>query len=482
MDEKLQKLYASRTKLQKELKTCHELIDEAIDRKDRRMKVEKLVNDSKSTFQAAFEKNEDLLKLAAKTENPTDLTRVLEEWSEGLIALNDEYLSKARAYINSVGETEEGGSRHSDLQGTTKRSSKHSKSKATSKRQVSVSSSQRRLQQKNARLKREEERQNAAELRTAQDKAEQGRLEAEHHARRTEQQVEQTRQQVEQEALETQRRAQQEASLVLQKAKHDAELAKRKAMLAVFELQEKNRQRLEPAKLDEVAVEDLEISDDEEEADGNLFEGLFDNATNGSEQTEAWVNSAGATGAVRLQAGSDVAVAETLNDDALPRPVENVLNANSTSPQGLAAPDQFPKTGESDNQPDFFEDPQPNVRFRVRNRNPPKPNVASALAPSSVAVPKASIKMDELFHNFLKTPASSKNLTTLVTDNALQSQNTQSHYSCSIGGTTYYHKTPYMTSSVFPTYNLQRRLKILAVTHRLHRLHSELRTRSLIAR
>ena len=107
MEEKLQKLYASRTKLQKELKICHELIDEAIGRKDRRVEVEKLDTDSKSTFQAAFEKNEDLLKLAAKTENSTDLTRILEEWSEGLIALNDEYLSKARAYINSIGETEE---------------------------------------------------------------------------------------------------------------------------------------------------------------------------------------------------------------------------------------------------------------------------------------------------------------------------------------------------------------------------------------
>ena len=201
-----------------------------------------------------------------------------------------------------------------------------------------------------------------------------------------------------------------------------------------------------------VAVEDLESSDDEEGAGGDRFKGLLDNATNGSERTEAWVNSAGATGAVGLRAGSDVAVAETLNDDALPRPVENVLNANPTSSQGPAAPDQFPKTVESDNQPDFLEDPQPNVRFHVRNRNQPKPNVASALAPSSVAVPKASKKLDKFFHNFLKTPVSSMNLTTVVTDNALQSQNTQPHYSCSIGGTTYYHQTPYRTSSVFPTY------------------------------
>ena len=350
MEEKLQKLYASRTKLQKELKICHELIDEAIDRIDRRVKVEKLVNDSKPTFHAAFEKNEDLLKLAAKTENPTDLTRILEEWSEGLIALTDEYLSKARAYINWIGETEEGGPRHSDSQGTAKQSSKHSKSKATSKSQVSVSFSQRRLQQKIARLKREEvERQNAAELRFAQEKAEQEKWEADHHARQTEQQAEQARQQAEQEAVEAQRRAQQEASLACQKAEHEAERARRKAMPAVFELQEKNRQRLEQAKLDEVAVEDLESSDDEEEANGDRFERLFDNAKNGSERTEAWVKSAGATGAVGLQAGSDVAVAETLNDDALLRPDENVLNANPTSSQGPAAPDQFPKTVESHN-------------------------------------------------------------------------------------------------------------------------------------
>ena len=294
MEEKLQKLYASRTKLQKELKICHELIDGAIDRKDRRVKVEKPVNDSKSTFQSVFERNDGLLKLAAKTENPTDLTRILEEWSEGLTALNDEYLSKARAYINSINETEEGGSRLLASQGTTKQSSKHSESKATSKSQVSVFSSQRRLQQKIARLKREElERQNAAELQIAQEKAEQERLEAEHHARQTEQQAEQARQQAEQEAVETQRRAQQEASLACQKAEHEVEPAKRKAMLAVFELQEKSRQRLGQAKLDEVAVEDLESSDDEEETDGDRFEGLFDNATNGSERTEAWVNSAG---------------------------------------------------------------------------------------------------------------------------------------------------------------------------------------------
>ena len=393
------------------------------------MKLEKLVNDSKSTFQAAFEKNEDLLKKAAKTENPTDLRRNLEEWSEGSIALNDEYLSKARAYINSIGETEEGESRHSDSQGTAKRSSKHSKSKATSKSQVSVSSSQGRLQQKIARLRREEvERQTQLNYEFAQEKAEQERLEAEYHARQTEQQAEQARQQAEQEAVEIQRRAQQEASLACQKAGHEAELAKRKAMLAVFELQEKNWQRLEQAKLDEVAVEDMESSDDEEEANGDRFEELFDNATNGFERTEAWVNSAGATGAVGLEAGSDVAVAETLNDDALPRSVENVPNANPTSSQGPAAPDQFPKTVEFDNQADFLEDLQPNVRFQVRNLNQPKPNVVSAHAPSSIAVPKSSKKWDELFHNFLNTPASSKNLTTVVTDNALQSQNTQLHY------------------------------------------------------
>ena len=92
-----------------------------------------------------------------------------------------------------------------------------------------------------------------------------------------------------------------------------------------------------------ILVHNLESSDDEEEADGDRFEGLFDNATNGSERTEAWVNSAGATGAVGLQAGSDVAVAETLNDDALPRPVENVLNANPTSSQVLPHLVNFPR-------------------------------------------------------------------------------------------------------------------------------------------
>ena len=190
MEEKFQKLYASRTKLKEELKICHGLIDEAIDRKDRRVKVEKLEVYIPGCFWEECRPSQD----GSENLKPDGPDKNFEEWSEGLIALNDEYLSKARAYINSIGETEEGGSRHSDSQGTPKRSSKYSKSKATSKSQVSVSFSQRRLQQKIARLKREEvERQNATELRIAQEKAEQESLEAEHHARQTEQQAEQAR-------------------------------------------------------------------------------------------------------------------------------------------------------------------------------------------------------------------------------------------------------------------------------------------------
>ena len=64
--EKLKNLFNARSNLESELCNIHKDITDAIDRQDRRVKVERLVSMSKDIFSKLVEKNEELLDLASK--------------------------------------------------------------------------------------------------------------------------------------------------------------------------------------------------------------------------------------------------------------------------------------------------------------------------------------------------------------------------------------------------------------------------------
>ena len=68
--DKLKKLFNARSNLESELYNIHKDITDAIDRQDRRVKVERLVSKLKDVFSKLVEKNEELLDLASKAENP----------------------------------------------------------------------------------------------------------------------------------------------------------------------------------------------------------------------------------------------------------------------------------------------------------------------------------------------------------------------------------------------------------------------------
>ena len=221
MEQKIQKLFAARTKLETEHKAQHSLIIEAIDRKDRRARVETLINSCKEVCSSAVEKNEELKTIATRATNKNEILQSLEIWLKDFISHHESFITTGRDYIDSLSESRN--SKAASVMSDTSKKSEQPRKTISSK--GSGTSSQRK-ERKLARMRREEiEKQNEAEYRIAQQK-----LQPQEAFKRL--------------ALEEQ-------------------MAKNK--LAIEEQAEKNRQRLAQAVIEEAAVEDSGESDAEED-------------------------------------------------------------------------------------------------------------------------------------------------------------------------------------------------------------------------
>ena len=97
--EKLKKLFNAGSNLESELRNIHKDITNAIDRQNRRVKVERLVSKLKDVFSKLVPKNEELFDLASKAENPDSIYPVLEKWLDDVTKNNDKFLLAARSYI-----------------------------------------------------------------------------------------------------------------------------------------------------------------------------------------------------------------------------------------------------------------------------------------------------------------------------------------------------------------------------------------------
>ena len=100
--EKLNKLFNARSNLESELCNIHKDITDAIDRQDRRVKVERLVSKLKDVFSKLVQKNEELFDFASKADNPDLIYPVLEQWLDNVTNNNDKFLLAGRSYIDSV--------------------------------------------------------------------------------------------------------------------------------------------------------------------------------------------------------------------------------------------------------------------------------------------------------------------------------------------------------------------------------------------
>ena len=159
--DKFNKLYSARAKLEAELNNIYVEINNAVDKQDRKVKIERLIVKCKEAFTRVDDKNEELFDLAQRTEDPDAACTNLEKWLETVTKKTDEFITAVRGYINSVHDKETAElytSHHS-------RSSSHmTSSKISSHRQRDLELS---------RLKREElEKQHEAKLRIARQRLE----------------------------------------------------------------------------------------------------------------------------------------------------------------------------------------------------------------------------------------------------------------------------------------------------------------------
>ena len=102
--EKLKKLFNARSNLESGLRNIHKDITDAIDRQDRKVKVERLISKLNVVFSKMVQKNEELFDLANKAENPDSINSVLEQWLDDVTKNNDKFLLAARSYIATVAD------------------------------------------------------------------------------------------------------------------------------------------------------------------------------------------------------------------------------------------------------------------------------------------------------------------------------------------------------------------------------------------
>ena len=136
------KLSEARSKIELSVNGLYKRIDEAINSKTRKIKVETLVNKAKELLSTAIDKNDE----------------ELEYWLKEASETHDNYVAKARQYIELSDET-------------IGESTFRRKTSSCGSKTVSISSSQRRREQEIARLQREEiERENENIIKLAQQK------------------------------------------------------------------------------------------------------------------------------------------------------------------------------------------------------------------------------------------------------------------------------------------------------------------------
>ena len=234
--EKLKKLFNARSNLESELRNIHKDITDAIDRQDRRVKVERLVSKLKDVFSKLVEKNEELFELASKAENPESIYPVLEQWLDDVTKNNDKFLLAARSYIDTV-----------DDQDTVREGvNTQGQSRGNSRRTTSSMSSQRKHDFLMAKLKREEaEKQEQAAMRLAKQKHE----------------------------------------IAMRKKELEIQMEQ----MALQELEEDHRQRVAAAKLDEADLMDNHSLFSHHSSELNLFK---DRVSDRSQRlVQDWVNS-----------------------------------------------------------------------------------------------------------------------------------------------------------------------------------------------
>ena len=106
MDEKFQskirKLFETRLNLENELLKGHSLLLEYIENNSRTTKIDNAVYKCKIALEKAVDVNEQLIRLAGKTENPEKVIAQQDLWLKKVTEMNDKVMHEAQSYKMSL--------------------------------------------------------------------------------------------------------------------------------------------------------------------------------------------------------------------------------------------------------------------------------------------------------------------------------------------------------------------------------------------
>ena len=142
---KIRKLFETRVNLENELLKGHSLLLEYIENNSRTTKIDNAVYKCKITLEKAVDANEQLIRLAGKTENPENIIAQQDLWLKKVTEMNDKVMHEAQSYKMSLepssfpaaGITRSKGSSQQTRSETSSRSHKTSDSAARVSNKVS---------------------------------------------------------------------------------------------------------------------------------------------------------------------------------------------------------------------------------------------------------------------------------------------------------------------------------------------------------
>ena len=117
---KIRKLFETLLNLENELPKGHSLLPEYIENNSRTAKIDKAVYKCKIALEKAIDVNEQLFRLAEKTENPEKTIAQQDLWLKKVSEMNDKVMQEAQSYKMSLRH-----SQHPALQGPNDRYNKH---------------------------------------------------------------------------------------------------------------------------------------------------------------------------------------------------------------------------------------------------------------------------------------------------------------------------------------------------------------------
>ena len=84
LQDKFNKFYNARAKLEADLNNIYGEIDNAVDKQDRKVKIGRLIVKCKDAFTRVVDKNEELFDLAQRTEDSDAACKNLKKWLENV--------------------------------------------------------------------------------------------------------------------------------------------------------------------------------------------------------------------------------------------------------------------------------------------------------------------------------------------------------------------------------------------------------------